>query len=796
MLLENSSFPEDSRVLLQARSLTEMGYRVLVVAPTEEDATRQYENIEGIHVYRYPHPPEWGGVLGYVFEYAYSILMQWLIALYIFGRHGFDTIHMHTPPDMNAVIPVFFRLFRIRFVYDLHDLSPELFQAQRSGRSGLSSRLIHWALLQFERFASRMSNMSISTNQSQRDIHVARCGVAPEKFHIVRNGPNEAFLSDTLQLRSELRQAGCITLGYVGVMGIQDGVDYLIQAIDILVNRRGRQEVRAVLVGSGKALPELKRQVHALGLAQYVLFTGRVPFAEVPAYVASFDICCTPDPSNPYNDSCTTIKTMEYMALGKPVVCFETTENMKTAGAAALYAGENDVFQYATLIEKLIDDPDLRSRMGQAGRQRVLTQLAWKHQARQLISAYDGLHRISREETTENKTSPKAILSNLQQPVQPNTLTPWPSARDQVDVQFAFHGDIAQVLNKHYQRDCEAARLSTKFRLYYRLRPWMPTWLRLWVQSSRNSSLTVPVDWYIPKDFLSDLNCLCQQQSTSTTAQSTADQMSQLVIHPWPDGHRYAVSLTHDIESSEGMKRVADLAELEEKLGLRSAWFFVPHNYPLDYGLIRDLKARGHEVGVHGYNHDGKLFFNRSMFESRAKHINWAGKRFEATGFRSPMVHRNLQWMQSLEFDYDASCFDIDPFQPMPGGVGGVWPFIAGKLVELPYTLPQDHTLMITLGQSACDVWIDKQQLIKRLAGLALLITHPDYLNSPKRLAEYQRFCEHVAESTDKWHALPSQIASWWRIRHASAVQSNGELLGPASERGRVVPLASLFEIN
>jgi hypothetical protein len=150
--------------------------------------------------------------------------------------------------------------------------------------------------------------------------------------------------------------------------------------------------------------------------------------------------------------------------------------------------------------------------------------------------------------------------------------------------------------------------------------------------------------------------------------------------------------------------------------------------------------------------------------------------------------------MQSLEFDYDASCFDIDPFQAMPGGVGGVWPFMAGKLVELPYTLPQDHTLMVTLGVPAFEVWVEKLRLIRQLSGLALLITHPDYLDSPKRQDEYRRFCEYVAMMEDKWLALPCEIAAWWRQRDSSSVRSNQTIEGPAAQRGRTVSLVSLFE--
>lgn len=778
MLLENSSFPEDSRVLLQARTLTKAGYQVTVIGPTEEGASQKSQMIEDIRVLRYPQPPEWGGVLGYAFEYLYSIGMLWIIACYVLVRYGFDTIHMHTPPDMSAVIPVFFRLFGKKFVYDLHDLSPELFSAQRNGKG---NRFIHWMLLKSELFASRNSNLSLSTNESQRDIHVARCGVPREKFHVVRNGPNEAFLTEEISPRQELKKNGCTILGYVGVMGIQDGVDRLIQALNVLVHKHQRKDVHLVLVGSGAALADLKSQAASFELTEFTTFVGRVPFSEVPAYIAAFDICCTPDPSNPYNDSCTTIKTMEYMALGKPVVCFETIENMKTAGRAALYAKNNDVVVYAEQIETLMNDAALREQMGKWGRERIIEHLAWKHQARVLVSAYDGLHRLSRAEQCHET----AMVEHA------------PSPRvEGLDVRFAFNGAIGQILAKHYHIDCRCAILSSKFRLYYRLRPFLPQRIRQLLQKKRNSSLPTTDDWYIQSDFFKELKAASQPTPQDAGSGQSAISHEERVIHPWPDGHQYAVALTHDIETAEGMKRVSEIAHMEESMGLRSAWFFVPHKYKLDLGLVQDLKARGHEVGIHGYNHDGRLFVSRSIFNHRARYINHAGDQFSASGFRAPMMHRNYNWMQALEFDYDASCFDIDPYQPMPGGVAGVWPFIAGKLVELPYTLPQDHTLMITLGQSASQVWIRKMEVVAKLAGLVMLITHPDYLDSLERREEYRRFCEHVSSANGKWLALPREVAQWWRIRQESQIGQDGNVIGPASERGRVQALNCLFDFS
>ena len=244
------------------------------------------------------------------------------------------------------------------------------------------------------------------------------------------------------------------------------------------------------------------------------------------------------------------------------------------------------------------------------------------------------------------------------------------------------------------------------------------------------------------------------------------------------------------------MESVDELAKMEERLGFRSAWNIVPHKYPVDRGLLEDLKHRGHEIGVHGYNHDGRLFESRRLFSRRAELINQAIESFGSTGFRAPMVHRNLQWLQALDIDYDASCFDVDPFQAMAGGVGGVWPFFAGKFVELPYTLPQDHTLFVSLGETTPRIWIEKLAYLRKLAGMAMLITHPDYLDTPERLEIYRIFLEHLAEQTDCWKALPREAASWWRLRDNLEVHGSErppQLIGPSSQRARLFSLSDFL---
>ncbi len=383
MILENEGYPEDSRVLLEAIALREAGHQVTVICPTSKTFRRKFEVIDNVRVYRYPAPLEFDGVLGYAWEFGYSFLMAWFISFYILVRFGFDAIHIHMPPDLNGFLGVFYRLLGKKFVMDHHDLSPELFSAQGK-TSGMLKKLLYF----FEKTSCRWAHRLIATNESQRDVQINRCGALADHCFIVRNGPAQFFMESHSPFEYE-NSTGRKIIGYVGIMGTQDGVDVLIHAFDCLKNKLGRDDFLGVLIGNGPSVEDLKQLTIDLGLTDNVIFTGLVPFADVPKYVAGFDICTTPDPVNAYNSSCTTIKTMEYMALSKPTISFRTVENQKTAGQSAIYVDSDcDPTLFAKAIKQLMDAPDQCRRLGDFGRQRIESGLAWDHQKMELVRLY------------------------------------------------------------------------------------------------------------------------------------------------------------------------------------------------------------------------------------------------------------------------------------------------------------------------------------------------------------------------------------------------------------------------
>ena len=391
MLLQNAPYPHDPRVRGETRALATAGYQVTLICPGVA-GQRRHEILDGVRVYRFPRPPYAGSLMGYLYEYGYSMGAIFVISLLVFLRHRFDVVHTHCPPDAIVFIAAFYKLLGKRFVYDHHDLSPELYYARFRG-SG--NRIIYRMLVFLEKLACRLSDHVIATNQSYKQVEMRRGNVPEERITVVRNGPDLNHWT-TAAPNLDLGQPVSTVLCYVGVMGVQDGVDYLLRALHYLVYEMGRTDLFCYLVGRGEAVSRLKSLSEQLGLSEYVLFTGWVDWTEVPHYIQAADICVAPEPSSPYNDRSTAIKVMEYMQHSKPIVAYDLPEHRFSAQDAAVYARPNDERDFAQRIADLIDDPVQCRKMGAIGRKRVENELAWSYQAEHLLDAYASLNSCMR----------------------------------------------------------------------------------------------------------------------------------------------------------------------------------------------------------------------------------------------------------------------------------------------------------------------------------------------------------------------------------------------------------------
>ncbi len=306
--------------------------------------------------------------------------------------------------------------------------------------------------------------------------------------------------------------------------------------------------------------------------------------------------------------------------------------------------------------------------------------------------------------------------------------------------------------------------LGTAKRMYYDLKPLLPRPVIGLLRRAygRHDDRAGGLNWPSESRYADFL------QAVLVYVLKSRELESATYVSLWPDDRRLAFVLTHDVELREGHDFVMKVVELEERYGFRSSFNFVPERYRTDQGLLSELKARGFEFGVHDLNHDGKLFRSRAIFDSRAERINAELARTGAAGFRTALTHRNPEWMQALNLEYDLSFFDSDPFEPIPGGTMSLWPFILGRFVELPYTLVQDYTLTEVLGETTPQLWLEKVDFIAARRGMALLNSHPDYLRRPKTWNLYEAFLAEMADRTDVWHALPRDVARWWRARIAA----------------------------
>lgn len=395
MLVENLPVPFDRRVWQEAGTLRDAGYEVSVISPAAPGYPRGHVVTDGIDVYRYRQPFEGSGAAGYLLEYVTALAATLVLAVRVAATRGVDIIHACNPPDLFFLIGALFRLFGKRFVFDHHDLCPELYEA-KFGRRGPW----HRAMLALERLSLMSADVVIATNESYREVATGRGRVSPSRVFVVRSGPSLA----RMQVRPPEPRWRCgrrYLVGYVGVIGPQEGIDVLLLVVRHVVQRLGRRDIQFAIVGGGTALAQMEQLAGRLGIADYVSFTGRVPDDRLLAVLNTADVCVNPDPPNDMNDSSTMNKILEYMALGKPIVQFDLREGRRSAREASLYARRNDVADFAEQLVGLLDDAGRRSRMGAYGRRRVLEELAWHHQAPQLLSAYAALRADVRNAARE-----------------------------------------------------------------------------------------------------------------------------------------------------------------------------------------------------------------------------------------------------------------------------------------------------------------------------------------------------------------------------------------------------------
>jgi glycosyltransferase involved in cell wall biosynthesis len=383
IIVENLPVPMDFRVWKEARSLRDAGYEVVVLCPRSKSAKEGYEFLDGVHIYRHPVAKEGDGAWGYVREYASALFWEFLYSWWIYLRRGFHVIQGCNPPDDIFLVALPFKLFGVKYIFDHHDVNPELYLS-KYGKKGLLYKVQLW----LEKGTFRSCDVVISTNNSYREIAMTRGGIRAENIFVVRNGPSpETFKA--VPPNPARKHGKRYLVGYVGVMNSQDGLDILLD-VALRIKNLGRRDIYFTCVGGGPELPSLRKMVQEQQLEDTVTFTGYVPDAELLEILSTADVCVNPDRPCEMNSMSTMIKIMEYMALGKPIVQFEGTEGRFSAQEASLYSdGSDPAAHFAEKLLWLLDHPEERERMGQFGRQRIEKELAWEYSVQNLLAAYE-----------------------------------------------------------------------------------------------------------------------------------------------------------------------------------------------------------------------------------------------------------------------------------------------------------------------------------------------------------------------------------------------------------------------
>ena len=388
ILVEDLPVPFDRRVWSEAQTLRDAGWRVTVVCPRGEDGRRWHERIDRIEVFRYPLPTTEAGLANHVLEYAVAIPSTLLLALLGWGGRRFDVVHLCNPPDFLFPIGALFRALGSAVIFDQHDLGPEVYVAQGGRKAGAVHRILRWS----ERATYRSADVVIATNDTYRRFALSRGGMDPSRVFVVRSAPDPKRIH-SVEADPALKAGRPHLVVYLGTMGPQDGVDLFVRAAHRIKDERPGA-VRFLAMGGGNQVAALRQLAAGLGLTDDDLtFTGRIPDAQLRTALSSADVAISPDPANDFNEYCTMNKTLEYMAVGLPVVAFDLEETRVSAGDAAVYAEPNDPADLARLTLQLLDQPEERARMGRAGRERINGPLSWQRSAAALLEAYDAAAR-------------------------------------------------------------------------------------------------------------------------------------------------------------------------------------------------------------------------------------------------------------------------------------------------------------------------------------------------------------------------------------------------------------------
>lgn len=714
LVIRQNTFGVDPRVRREVAVLLDAGHEVDVIS-VRRDGERWRERSDALTIYRLPAAlkSHSGSAVGYALRYGLFLLLAALLSGALHLRRRYALVQVHSLPDFLVFAAAIPKAFGARVVLDLHEMMTEFFGTKFGAENGS----VPWRIVAAAEQASiRFADFAFTCTNEMREAFIAR-GADPDRIGIVLNSSEEDIF-DVERYPPRGSDDGNFVILCHGSVEQRYGIDTAIEAVALL-----RDEIPGLtlqVIGGGSYVEEARALAAERGVNDRVVINGTwVPLPVLLEAIAGCDAGLVAMKRDAFRDLTHCNKMYDLVSMRRPVLM------SRTRSVEAYFGGE--CFEYFDSNEP--------------------------------AALADAIVRLHRDPTRRS-----ALVRHAAEALEPYR---WPRQRD------VYRGYIESVLPSEatakdadedhflYERYQATRRRYVSLPAYYSVKPLLPRRLQLALRRAYarvQARRTFPA-WPAEPVLIERREAQLRRQLADTPDGRVP------LVNFWPEGHRYAVVLTHDVEGPRGVANIERVREVERRHGFVSSWNFVAEGYPVPDGVFEALRAEGCEIGLHGIRHDDTLFRDRASFERQLPVIRRYLQEWNAVGLRSPATHRNSDWMHELPVLYDSSFPDTDPFEPHSGGCCSILPFRFGDVVELPITLVQDHTMWEILRQPGIDCWLHKSEWIMRHHGLINVIVHPDYVVDVARLELYDRFLAFLAAQSGGWHALPRDVARWWRQR-------------------------------
>jgi len=720
LVIRQNTFGVDPRVRREVAALLGAGHEIDVICIRVPGERWRGRN-GALTVYRLPaalKSPS-GSAASYALRYGLFLLAAGLLSSALHLRRGYALVQVHSLPDFLVYAAAIPKALGARVVLDLHEMMTEFFGT----KFGVEPDSLAWRFVAaVEQASIRFADFAFTCTNEMREAFVAR-GADPDQIGVVLNSSEEHIFDVARHPPRGSDDGGFVVLCH-GSVEQRYGIDTAIEAIALL-----RDEIPALrlqIIGDGSYAKAAGKLAAERGVADRITISGNwVPLPELLEAIAGCDAGLVAMKRDAFRDLTHCNKMYDLVTMRRPVLMSRTRSVQAYFDDESFeYFDSDDPRALADAITRLHADPARRAALVQRA------------------AAMLEPHRWPRQ---------REIYLNYIDPL----LRPQPAAQEAPADEY--------FLRERYQ---DERRRWLPIWGYYALKPLLPRRLQL---TLRRKYAPVQARRAFPA-WPTEPILVERRDAEMRRRVAAAPEGRMPLVNFWPDGRRYAVVLTHDVEGPVGVANIERVREVERRHGFVSSWNFVAEGYVTPHELFDTLRAEGCEIGLHGIHHDGSLFRDRSSFERAQPAIRRYLAEWQAVGFRSPATHRNADWIAELPVLYDSSFPDTDPFEPQSGGCCSIMPFRLGNVVELPITLVQDHTMWEILREPGIDHWLDKSEWIMRRHGLINVIVHPDYVVDPDRLELYDRFLAFLAAQPGGWHALPCDVAEWWRQRDSLTV--------------------------